>query len=139
VANNTVFGFDWFHGLPEAWRAGFPQGAFAGSVPQVRENVELVQGLFEESLPKFLKAHRGEVGLLHVDCDLYSSTKTIFHYLADRIVPGTIIVFDEYFNYTGWRLHEHKAFQEFVAEHHRTYDYLGLVPHHQQVCVRITS
>ena len=31
-----------------------------------------------------------------------------------------MIVFDEYFNYPGWRGHEFKAFQEFVAETGRT-------------------
>ena len=54
------------------------------------------------------------VAFIHVDCDLYSSTKTIFSLLSDRIVPGTIILFDEYFNYPNWQQHEYKALQEFV-------------------------
>jgi len=45
--------------------------------------------------------------------------------LADRIVPGTIILFDEYFNYPNWERHEFKAFQEFVTDRAASYPYLG--------------
>jgi hypothetical protein len=138
LPDRQIYGFDSFEGLPEIWRAGFDKGAFSGSMPAVRKNIELVHGLFENTLTHFLETHPGPVALLHVDCDLYSSTKTVFRYLADRIVSGTVIVFDEYFNYAGWRLHEYKAFYEFVADHHRAYEYLGFVPNHQQVCVRIS-
>jgi len=37
---------------------------------------------------------------IHIDCDLYSST--IFDLWGNKIVEGTILVFDEYFNYPGW-------------------------------------
>jgi hypothetical protein len=50
-------------------------------------------------------------------------------------VPGTVIVFDEYFNHPTWRQDEHKAFQEFIAERRIGFDYIGYVPSHQQVCV----
>jgi len=60
-----------------------------------------------------------------VDCDIYSSTKTIFQYLADRIVSGTIINFDEYHNYSGMQFHEYLAFQEFVEKYNVKYTFLG--------------
>jgi len=60
----------------------------------------------------------------HIDCDLYSSTKTVFDWLKPRIRAGTI-VFDEYFNYPNWHQHEFKAFKEFVEECHVKYEYLG--------------
>jgi hypothetical protein len=47
-------------------------------------------------------------------------------------------VFDEYLNYPGWRDHEFRAFQEFVAETGRQYEYLSVVPSHQQVAVIVT-
>jgi predicted O-methyltransferase YrrM len=139
VPNETIFGFDWFKGLPETWRPGFEAGTFAQATPAVRGNVTLVPGLFEQTLPSFLAAHAGPVSLLHIDCDLYSSTVTILTNLASRIVPGTIIVFDEYFNYPGWRQHEFRAFQEFVTDNNRQYRYLGFVAHHQQACVVVTA
>ncbi|MBP0116049.1 class I SAM-dependent methyltransferase [Bradyrhizobium vignae] len=139
IPDSQIFGFDWFKGLPETWRSDRPMGTFAGSVPEVRSNVSLVNGLFEETLPSFVAEHLEPIRLLHVDCDLYSSTVTIFTNLAPRIVSGTIIVFDEYFNYPGWRLHEHKAFQEYATRADRKYEYLGFVPDHQQVCIKITT
>jgi hypothetical protein len=134
----TVYGFDSFEGLPEAWRPEFPAGAFkVVELPKVAANVALQVGWFENTLPGFLAAHPGPVSFLHVDCDLYSSTKTVLHYLRGRIVPGTIIVFDEYFNYVGWRNHEFKAFAEFIAETGLAFRFIGAVPTHQQVGVVI--
>jgi hypothetical protein len=132
-----LYGFDCFSGLPEEWRPGFPKGSFSATLPSVLHNVELVVGLFEDTLPEFMKAHHGPISLLHVDCDLYSSTKCIFDCAGDRIISGTIIVFDEYINYPGWHLHEYKAFQEFVRQRDVKYSYHSVVPSHQQVCVRI--
>jgi hypothetical protein len=52
-------------------------------------------------------------------------------------VSGTIIIFDEYFNYPGWEVGEFKAFAEFVAEKNVSYRYIAYVPNHQQVAVVI--
>lgn len=51
--------------------------------------------------------------------------KTIFDVLGGKIVPGTVVQFDEYFNYPGWRNHEYKAFQEFINNSSLSYDYIG--------------
>jgi hypothetical protein len=117
-SSRQVHGFDSFEGLPENWFGDFTKGRFhtEGKLPQVRPNVTLHKGWFDQTLPDFVADHPGPVAFLHVDCDLYSSTKTIFHFLGDRIVPGTVILFDEYFNYPGWRDHEHRAFTELVEE-----------------------
>ncbi len=132
-----IYGFDCFEGLPEDWRPGFPKGSFSQALPVVPRNAELVVGMFDDSLPKFLELQTASVAFLHIDCDLYSSTKTIFDYLGGRLVPGSIIVFDEYMNYPGWRLHEFRAFQEFARDAKVKYSYQSLVPTHQQVCIRI--
>jgi hypothetical protein len=62
----------------------------------------------------------------------------VFSELRPRIGPGTVIVFDEYFNYPGWRQHEYKAFQEFIAESGLTYRYLGFAAEKGHVAVIIT-
>ena len=137
VIPSPIYGFDSFAGLPEAWLGYLPKGAFRQEqLPPVRENVELIVGLFAETLPRFLGEHPERVAFMHVDSDLYSSAKTIFEHLASRIGSGTIIVFDEYFNYPGWEDGEYKAFKEFIVTRGLSYTYLGYT-NSQQVALRI--
>ncbi len=136
----TVHGFDSFAGLPEDWAGTFEtKGSFGrgGKPPKVPANVELHVGWFADTLPPFLARHREPLAFLHIDCDIYSSTRTVFEHLADRIVPGTVIVFDEYFNYPNWQQHEFKAFREFVAERHLRYEYAGFATKNGHVMARI--
>ena len=77
------------------------------------------------------------MGFIHIDCDLYSSTKTIFDLLKERIKPGCVLVFDEYFNHPSWEEDEYKAFMEFIAETGLKYEYIGYNRLHEQAAVRI--
>lgn len=135
----SVHGFDSFQGLPEAWFDGFDKACFSteGRLPDCPGNVQLHVGLFDKTLPEFAVSHIGQVAFMHVDCDLYSSTRTIFKVLGNRIYTGTVIQFDEYFNYPGWKNNEYKAFQEFVAERDLHYEYLGYDRNHFAVAVQI--
>lgn len=136
----TIHGFDSFEGLPGDWTGTKEaKSAFSrsGKLPKVPENAKLHVGWFDETLPAFLKANPAPCALVHVDCDIYTSTVTIFSLLRDRIAPGTIIVFDEYFNYPGWRQHEYKAFQEFIAETNLKYTYLAFSAEKGHVAVII--
>lgn len=116
--DNTIYGFDSWLGLPEPWVTPwrvYPKGEFStdGKLPAVRPNVKLISGWFEDSLPTFAEANKGKItAFVHIDCDLYSSTKTIFKNLGHTFVPGTIIVFDEYFRDVG----EKQAFDEWLEE-----------------------
>ncbi len=140
AGHRRIHGFDSFEGLPEDWRTGFSEGSFKRiEPPRHAANVDLHIGRFEVTLPPFRAEYSGPLAFLHVDCDLYSSTKTILSHLADRIVPGTIIVFDEYLNYPGWENGEHGAWKEHCAAHGTTYEYLGFVSRHQQVAVRVLT
>lgn len=140
LADQKIYGFDSFKGLPEFWRKGYDKGKFkTDTLPQVNENVELVVGWFHETLPGFTEQHPGPIAFMHVDCDLYSSAKTVFDNLKKRIALGTVIVFDEYFNYPGWEKGEFKAFQEFVQENNLGYQYIAYNSRHEQVAVKITS
>ncbi|NVO56470.1 class I SAM-dependent methyltransferase [Rhodobacteraceae bacterium B1Z28] len=133
-----VAGFDSFEGLPETWRSGFEQGVFAvAELPEVRSNVTLVKGWFDETLPSFVKTLTAPVGFVHVDCDLYSSTKTIFDILGPYFADEVIVVFDEYFNYPGWEDHEHKAFKEFLSQSDFEHEFIACIPVHQQAAARL--
>lgn len=135
--DEIIYGFDSFEGLPEAWTAREPKGTFdvGGNLPQVNENVRLIKGWFDDTLPKFVEEHSENCAFIHVDSDLYSSAKTVFSFLNNRIVSGTVIVFDEYINYLGWEKGEHKAFNEFLEETNLSCDYIS--HSYNQVTVKI--
>lgn len=136
--DRIIYGFDSFEGLPETWRSGFEAGKFLKDIlPEVRDNVTLIKGWFDETLPSFIQEHNELCAFLHIDCDLYSSSKTVLDYLAGRIVKGTIILFDEYFNYPGWKHNEFKAFQEFISASELKYEYIGYVKDWEQTAVKI--
>ncbi|MEM7220920.1 MAG: class I SAM-dependent methyltransferase [Pseudomonadota bacterium] len=126
LPGRALHGFDSFEGLPEDWTGWTQrQGSFGGEgLPPVAANVTLVRGWFDASLPAFLEENAGEVALIHIDSDLYSSAKTVLDALAPRFRPGSIIVFNEYFNYPNWRAHEFRALQEFRSTHDVRYTYL---------------
>ncbi len=124
----TIHGFDSFEGLPEDWAGNAMAAGFfnrKGRLPKVPSNVVLHPGWFDATAPKFAADHSGHLAFLHVDCDLYSSTVAIFDALGARIVPGTVIMFDEYFNYPNWKAHEHKAFTEFQVASGKRFKYIG--------------
>jgi len=133
-----LHGFDSFEGIPEAW-SGMPAGSYStqGRLPPVAENVTLHRGWFEDTLPGFVKTHEGPVRFINIDCDTYASTKTILDCLGGRVVPGTVLIFDEYFCYPGWREHEYRAFQEFIRDSGLGYEYLLFNLVSRQVAVLI--
>ena len=137
IDREIIFGFDSFEGLPEFWRDEFDKGVFNvdNNLPKVNPNVKLIKGWFDQTLKNF-KIDK-PIAYLHIDCDLYSSTKTIFDYLGPHIVPGTIIVFDEYFNYPGWKHGEFLAFKEFIQMKNLQYEYISYCRTHEQVAVII--
>ncbi|OZM73246.1 hypothetical protein CFN78_10295 [Amycolatopsis antarctica] len=135
----AVYGFDSFQGLPEDWRLDFPAGTFdVDGLPSV-DGAELVVGWFAETLPGFLDAHQAPVDFLHVDGDLYSSARTVLDLVGPRLRPGSVVVFDEFFNFPGWRDHEYRAWQEYVARTGTRFGYEAYTYSDEQVVVRITA
>ena len=125
-----IYGFDSFVGLPEDWvgEVGFVTHKESfdvhGRIPDV-PGAKLFIGWFENTIPDYLK-EADTLGLLHVDCDLYSSTVTVLEAMTPYIKPGTIIVFDEwiYFNREDCNDHEQKAFYEWVNKYNVKYEFV---------------
>jgi hypothetical protein len=70
------------------------------------DNIRLVKGLFEDTL------HIDEpVALAHIDGDWYRSVMTCLERIAPNIVPGGIMVIDDYEHWSGCR----KAVDEYFA------------------------
>lgn len=116
-STGAVHGFDSFQGLPEAWTEHEGAGTYttAGRLPTVPGHVRLHPGWFEDTLPGFLADNPGPIRLLHVDCDLYSSTRTVLALAAPRLRPGSIVVFDDLLAFPGCEDHELRAFEEFTG------------------------
>jgi len=102
--DHQIYGFDSFKGLPNDgrrdWRMKFKQDA----PPQVPNHVELVIGYFDDTLPKFAKNLSETPALIHIDCDLFSSTHTILSYLQPQ--AGQIVLFDELIHYARFAMNE---------------------------------
>lgn len=132
--NAPVYGFDSFEGLPEKWRDGFDVGMFGrnGEMPPVLPNVVLNKGWFTETLPGFIESELIEknqkVSFIHMDADLYSSTKYTLDLLKDYLDTDCIIVFDELVNYDGFdgETGELRAWSEFVTENTVNYEWIGM-------------
>jgi hypothetical protein len=139
-----IYGFDSFEGLPDEWDKGeghevIPAGSWGrDALPYVLPNVRLIKGWFKDTLPEFVRTVGDEaIAFLHVDCDIYSSTACALSTLAPMIQEGTIIVFDEFYNYPNYKNHELKAFNEFLEIYSFTAEYLAYCRVHEQVAVRI--
>lgn len=133
-----VYGFDSFEGLPESeliWRKGQFKNP-NGLAYEVGANTELVKGWFKDTLEPFVQSHDlSRIRFIHMDCDIYSSAKEIFDLIGPHIPPETVIVFDEYWNYPGWKEGEFKAFHEFLALSGRRYTYLGYMDSGTQLAI----
>ena len=125
-SSKEVFGFDSFEGLPEKWQPWIPEGTFSlnGKLPSVVSGVKLIKGRFSETLPGFLEEHAGSaIAFLHVDSDSYRSARFILEASTGRIVPGTVVVFDEFCGLMPDD--ESRAWREFCRLDNVTFSWLG--------------
>lgn len=111
--NRMVYGFDSFEGFPEPseydksprnpqkgeWHDATPDSIMTllKSVVNpsfIEKNVHLVKGFVANTLPDYT----GKIALLHIDVNLYESNKSCLENLYQKVVPGGVILFDEYRN-----------------------------------------
>ena len=122
-----LFLLDSFEGLPEEWvinagegdlpRKVKPAGHFACPVPKIPDRrAQIIKGWFKDTAEE-LRSRTDQVGLVHIDCDLYSSTVDAFAAVEPMIGPGTILVFDEVWGYGEWRQGEYRALVESGLEY----------------------
>jgi hypothetical protein len=152
-SQQKVWGFDSFVGLPEPWFTkstqegpSHPAGKFDLNGEELTSlpNVELVAGWFSDTIPAWLEQNSGDICFLHIDSDLYSSALTVLTLLNNRIVPGTVIVFDEmypwadYNQYDLWEQGEFKALGEWIANYNREFVPL-FRSQHQQCSLKVTK
>jgi O-methyltransferase len=124
-AGSRFFGFDSFEGLPEDWHSGKRKGAFStgGKPPEIADpRVSFVAGWFQVSMRGFLASYaRQSQMVIHIDCDLYSSTLYCLTTLDPVISPGTLIVLDDFFD----ALHVYRALSDYCSAYARQYKLLA--------------
>lgn len=125
------FAFDSFQGLPDTNTEDdgiFEKGSFntgrldflnlvrAQTKKKLDEN-QVIEGYFEESLTDELADRLPNIGVLHIDVDLYSSTVTILSFVKPLLVSGTVVLFDDWYCFPGGSMAgERRAFLEFLEQ-----------------------
>lgn len=105
----NVWGFDSFEGLPKPdekldqtsfWTEGMYSASYdvvtAFLRPDQRPYLHLVKGWFNETLTRPPATSIEKVAYVRIDCDLYSSTLDCLKFLDNRLVDGSILVFDDW-------------------------------------------
>jgi len=87
------------------------------------ENIKVVKGWFEESLPK-VKKDIGSIGILRLDADLYEPTKYCLDELFPMVSKGGIVIIDDYKNWVGSR----KALYNYFVENNIS-PYIQIYPY----------
>jgi len=129
-------GFDTFTGLPEKW-GFFKQGDMTAEdkFPVVDDDrCEFKKGLFQETLPTFLKNFETDLRkVIHLDADIYSSTLFVLTMMAPYLQDGDILIFDEF----NVPLHEFRAFNDFVNSYYIKTRVIGSVNNYYQMAFKV--
>lgn len=127
-SRSRFFGFDTFTGLPELWdtfTGNVYKGTFDvhGEIPELRdERVSFVKGLFQDTLCNFLRKQRIISQLvINNDSDMYSSSLYLLTRCNDILLPGSIVIFDEF----STVLHEFRSLEDFCCSYLREYVVVG--------------
>lgn len=150
------FGFDSFKGLPEEkldsnnpgyWDAGAFSGVSEEQVKNSLPFVNLKSGWFEDTLNQqtLEEIIKHKVGLIHIDCDIYTSTKQVLKWLVTNnlLEDGTIIIYDDWGGHYDKKVGEFecgegKAHKEICQEYNLIFDFIGcfvIVPEYHEICV----
>ena len=126
--NLKFYGFDSFKGIPEDWLGtSGVQGSFSanGIIPKVNKNVTIIEGLIEQTLDNFLANHDKKIAFIHIDVDIYSTTKFILDKIKNLIDNKTLILFDDFCCFPGWRHGQFKALNEVFEKNQIKYIAFG--------------
>jgi O-methyltransferase len=122
--------FDSFQGLPEptdgdTYTGVFTKGALGSSESEFRRNVRdagvheskivIVPGFFDCTLngETIERTRLRTAAIVHVDCDLYESTRSVLQFVTPLLVDGSVIIFDDWFQFRGRSdMGERRAFSE---------------------------
>ena len=140
---SRFYGFDSFEGIPEDWKhpiGKHPKGSWTagGALPDIKDHrVRFIKGYFQDTLSGFISDNKlsSRRRVIHCDADLYSSTLYVLVTMHPLILPGTIIIFDE-FNSV---MDEFRAFSDYVLAFRRQFRLLASAePYFTRVAIEMT-
>jgi hypothetical protein len=131
LPNNIIYGFDSYKGYPEEFGVQ-SKGAWGIPIPtNFPSNTKLVVGLFQDTLYDFLKEKQQKINIIHIDCDLYDSTKCVLDECYSYMQIGTVVQFNGLFNRNVigdtlyWFNDELTAWNDFVKEKNIDWSWIG--------------
>mmetsp|Transcript_8999 Transcript_8999/g.31536 ORF Transcript_8999/g.31536 Transcript_8999/m.31536 type:complete len:186 (+) Transcript_8999:359-916(+) len=152
LTDRPMHGFDSFEGLPEAWghepaaSYSYARDTGGAQLPSV-DGAQMHAGWFSDTLPPFLakQAPGYAPAIVHLDCDLYSSTMDVLAALGKAArdgtaggLEGTVLVFDDYLGgHETWMQDQHKALLDAANDFGWRYEYIALSLVTKQAVVRI--
>lgn len=94
------------------------------------DNVELIIGLFHETVLNFLTLHNKKISFIHIcsHTEIVNSTKFILDIIRDYIDIDCIIVFDKMVNYIDFDddTKNLKVFYDFIIKNNFNYEWIGM-------------
>jgi hypothetical protein len=119
VAGRAYHAFDSFRGVPGTMTLAVAKHAFdlGGVIPDLPPDTTVHAGWFEDTVPQWRAKFSAPIAFAYIDCDLYGSVRTVLEGIADRVRPGSILVFDDWYNFPNWQAHSLRAAQEFVENY----------------------
>ena len=134
VKSMRFFGFDAFEGLPAeaekedegVWKKGFYSCSFEKMKECLKrkninaKDITWVKGWYKNTLNKktIKELNLKNIGIVFIDCDTYSSSKTVLNFIGPLLNETAILCFDD------WKLNdldikgmgEYRAFNEFLEK-----------------------
>lgn len=87
------------------------------SMPYDRSKIHFIKGLVEDTLPN---SYHGEISVLRLDTDLYSSTKIELEILYPKLVSGGVLIVDDYGHWSGAK----KAVDEYISNNNLDLEFI---------------
>jgi hypothetical protein len=140
-ADRRYHAFDSWRGVPEAMSLRRKKFAFdlGGAVPKLPPDTTIHTGWFHETIPKWREQFDAPIAFAYIDCDLYESVCAVLEGLTDRIRPGTLLVFDSWYNFPNWEEHSPKASEEWMQRHGIRMEPIGATTMDHTVAFRIVG
>lgn len=135
-ANREYYLFDSFEGLPDAkeidgegalaWQADKESSNYHDNCTAEIEwaqkamnkskatNVTFLKGWFEDTIPQFQL--KEPIAVLRLDGDWYDSTMVCLEHLFPLVIPGGLIILDDYYAWDGCS----KALHDYLSKHKRS-------------------